>query len=106
MYFRATEAYVAGLWKCSDLVALTQIMVRNKKLMANLDSGLVKIFVPINKFIHYGSEILFLEVRKIFAHYDLGNDFYRLWLDDTMTYSCAYFDDETPLEDDLGKSLI
>lgn len=25
------------------------------------------------------------------AHYDLGNDFYRLWLDDSMSYSCAYF---------------
>ncbi|WP_262316640.1 SAM-dependent methyltransferase [Lacticaseibacillus parakribbianus] len=31
--------------------------------------------------------------KDIQAHYDLGNDFYRLWLDDTMTYSCAYFDD-------------
>ncbi|WP_225049164.1 SAM-dependent methyltransferase [Lacticaseibacillus kribbianus] len=31
--------------------------------------------------------------QDIAAHYDLGNDFYKLWLDDTMTYSCAYFDD-------------
>ena len=103
----ATEAYAAGLWKCSDLVALTQIMVRNKKLMSNLDSGLAKLFVPINKFIHYRKRNTVLGSKKnILAHYDLGNDFYRLWLDDTMTYSCAYFDDEkTPLEDASRKKL-
>ena len=27
-------------------------------------------------------------------HYDIGNDFYKLWLDETMTYSCAYFQNE------------
>lgn len=32
-----------------------------------------------------------LEVRDVQHHYDLGNDFYKLWLDDSMTYSCAYF---------------
>ncbi|MCA1797224.1 MAG: class I SAM-dependent methyltransferase [Desulfuromonadaceae bacterium] len=32
--------------------------------------------------------------RNIQSHYDLGNDFYRLWLDESMTYSCAYFRDE------------
>ena len=31
--------------------------------------------------------------QDIHSHYDIGNDFYRLWLDKTMTYSCAYFDD-------------
>ena len=45
----ASEAYAAGLWECNDLVALTQIMVRNQKLMSNLDSGFAKFLVPINK---------------------------------------------------------
>ena len=31
--------------------------------------------------------------QEVTAHYDIGNDFYRLWLDDTMSYSCAYFKD-------------
>ncbi|MCR2099208.1 SAM-dependent methyltransferase [Campylobacter upsaliensis] len=31
------------------------------------------------------------ESKNIKSHYDIGNDFYRLWLDDTMSYSCAYF---------------
>lgn len=37
------------------------------------------------------------------SHYDIGNDFYKIWLDDTMTYSCAYFENET---DDLETAQI
>ena len=32
-----------------------------------------------------------LEGKEVRRHYDLGNDFYRLWLDSSMTYSCAFF---------------
>lgn len=32
--------------------------------------------------------------QEVQSHYDIGNDFYRLWLDDTMSYSCAYFKEE------------
>lgn len=38
------------------------------------------------------------------SHYDVGNDFYKLWLDDTLTYSCAYFDHGN--RDDLTKAQI
>lgn len=38
------------------------------------------------------------------SHYDVGNDFYKLWLDDTLTYSCAYFTDGN--RDDLTKAQI
>lgn len=34
------------------------------------------------------------QLKEVTSHYDIGNDFYRLWLDDTMTYSCAYFENE------------
>ena len=103
----ATEAYAAGLWECSDLVILTQIMVRNHKLMSHLDSGVAKLLIPINKFIHYTKRNTILGSKKnIMAHYDLGNDFYKLWLDKTMTYSCAYFDNnETTLEEASIKKL-
>lgn len=33
--------------------------------------------------------------KEVASHYDIGNDFYRLWLDDTMSYSCAYFKEES-----------
>ena len=39
-------------------------------------------------------------IQEIGDHYNLGNDFYELWLDRTMMYSCAYFESQdTPLED-------
>ena len=103
----ATEAYAAGLWSCSDLVILTQIMVRNQNLMSNLDSGIAKLIVPINKLIHYTKRNTVLGSKKnILAHYDLGNDFYQLWLDQTMTYSCGYFENKnTSLKDASIKKL-
>lgn len=34
------------------------------------------------------------QAREVTSHYDIGNDFYKLWLDETMSYSCAYFKNE------------
>lgn len=43
------------------------------------------------------------QAKEVSSHYDIGNDFYRLWLDETMSYSCAYF--KTP-EDTLYQAQI
>ena len=96
----ASEAYALGLWKVDDLVKLIQIIVRNKELMENIDSGLSSIMKPVNKWIHYRRQNTLIGSKKnIIAHYDLSNDFYRLWLDKTMTYSCGIFlDDNATLE--------
>tara|TARA_X000001036_G_scaffold435202_1_gene475978 strand:+ start:883 stop:2139 length:1257 start_codon:yes stop_codon:yes gene_type:complete len=97
----ASEAYALGFWKVDNLVNLIQIMVRNKDLMNNLDSGLSSLIKPINKWIHYRRQNTLIGSKKnILAHYDLSNDFYQLWLDNTMTYSCGIFKDEnTTLEE-------
>ena len=95
------EAYSTGYWKADDLVKLIQIVVQNKEVMGQLESGWSKIFKPINALIHLRRKNSLSGSKKnILAHYDLSNDFYRLWLDDTMTYSCAFFkDSSTSLED-------
>ena len=95
------EAYSTGYWKADDLVKLIQIVVQNKEVMGQLESGWSKIFKPINALIHFRRKNSLSGSKKnILAHYDLSNDFYRLWLDDTMTYSCAFFkDSSTSLED-------
>ncbi len=43
--------------------------------------------------------------EEVSSHYDIGNDFYRLWLDESMSYSCAYFkrDSDTLYEAQLNK---
>ena len=89
------EAYIAGYWKSKDLVELLQIVIKNQAFLKELDSGIVKLFKPINYFIHRNRQNTLLGSKKnILAHYDLSNDFYSLWLDPTMTYSSAIFEPE------------
>ncbi len=91
----AGAAYVHGLWRCADLTALTRIMYVNRAVMDQMDRRWTFISRPLLRVFHWlhrndedGSE------RNIRAHYDLGNEFYRLMLDETMAYSCGIFADE------------
>jgi cyclopropane-fatty-acyl-phospholipid synthase len=92
----AGAAYIHGLWRCADLTALTRIMYVNRALMDQMDRRWTFISRPLLRVFHWlhrndenGSE------RNIRAHYDLGNEFYRLMLDETMAYSCGIFADES-----------
>jgi cyclopropane-fatty-acyl-phospholipid synthase len=86
------ESYLHGDWNCDDLTSLFRIFVRNCGSANRLDSGLAKIANGMQRLLHWwrantrtGSR------RNIGAHYDLGNEFFRLWLDDTMAYSSGIF---------------
>ncbi|MGB5490489.1 MAG: cyclopropane-fatty-acyl-phospholipid synthase family protein [Woeseiaceae bacterium] len=90
------EAYIQGYWECSELQGLVQILLRNRGVLDDLDSGAALVKRPLRKLFHWvnrntrrGSQ------RNIAAHYDLGNDFYKLWLDTQMMYSSAYFPSAT-----------
>ena len=88
----AAEAFTAGYWSADNLVELIQIIVRNKKTMEGLESGLARLTNPITKIIHrLRQNTLKGSKSNILAHYDLSNDFYKLWLDSTMTYSSGIF---------------
>lgn len=90
----AAESYTAGCWKADDLVALIRNIFRNKDVMSQLDSGWALLFKPINKLLHWlRKNSLSGSKQNILAHYDLSNEFYQLWLDETMTYSCGFFKD-------------
>ncbi len=91
----AGEAYMQGHWRCDELSDLLRILLINRDVLEDIDSGLSAVVRPARKLLHWmnrntrdGSR------RNIAAHYDLGNDFYSNWLDPTMMYSAAYF--ETP----------
>jgi cyclopropane-fatty-acyl-phospholipid synthase len=89
------EAYVDGLWSSPDLVGLITLAVANREALA-LSRGWWRAPAKVartvahrrNRNTRSGSR------RNIETHYDLGNDFYRLWLDETMTYSSAVFESE------------
>ena len=90
------EAYMAGYWTADNLVLLLQIIIKNKNILISLDSGFARLLNPINKVIHWSKQnTLKGSKQNILAHYDLSNDFYKLWLDPTMTYSCAFFENSS-----------
>jgi cyclopropane-fatty-acyl-phospholipid synthase len=97
----AGEAYINGYWACKELSDLLQILIRNSDVLERMDSGLALVSAPLQKVLHLLNRNTRNGSRKnIAAHYDLGNDFYQLWLDRTMMYSCAYFESQdTALED-------
>ncbi|MGB0920279.1 MAG: class I SAM-dependent methyltransferase [Alphaproteobacteria bacterium] len=94
------EAYLAGWWDTPDLTALLGLAAANEQSFALEGRGAASIRA-LRRLQHLrranskrGSK------RNISYHYDLGNDFYAAWLDPSMTYSSALYDDaETSLAD-------
>ena len=89
----AGEAYMRGAWQCEDLVSLVRILLRNRHVLDNMETGtawltraLQRLFHWLNRNTREGAR------RNIAAHYDLGNDFFALWLDESMMYSSAMFE--------------
>ncbi len=91
----AGEGYMDGRWECDKLTDLVRLMVRNRDSMNDVDSGMSRVSAPLFKAAHrLNRNTASGSRRNIAAHYDLGNDFFRLFLDETMAYSCGIF--ETP----------
>lgn len=91
----AGEAYMDGLWDCDDLVVLTRILVRNRDRLdameggvARIGCGLLRAWGALMRNTRKGSR------RNIAAHYDLGNDLFKLFLDDNLMYSSAIYESE------------
>lgn len=92
----AGTSYIAGHWSCTDLTALIQVFLRNRAALDHMEQGLARFGQAAFKLLHrLNRNTLLGSRRNIAAHYDLGNDFYRLWLDETMMYSSALFTDPT-----------
>jgi cyclopropane-fatty-acyl-phospholipid synthase len=92
----AGEAYMAGYWQASDLTALIRIFLCNRKVLDGMDGGLAWLTIPLQKLLHrLNRNTVNGSQKNIAAHYDLGNDFFALFLDETMMYSNAIFTDPT-----------
>ena len=88
----AGEAYMDGLWSSPDLPALLRVAALNREALA-LGTGWWRLPIRLQRTLVHRARRNTLggSRRNIEAHYDLGNDFYRLFLDETMTYSSAVF---------------
>ena len=89
----AGEAYMRGYWNTGQLVDVVRLFVLNMDTLDGLEGGLARFTNPLRKAVHAlrrnsraGSR------RNIAAHYDLGNEFFRLFLDETLMYSAATFE--------------
>ncbi len=91
----AGESYMQGHWSCDDLTGLIQLLLRNRHVLEGMEGGLAQLTAPLQKAFHWVNRNTRTGSRRnIAAHYDLGNDFFRLWLDPTMMYSAAVFERE------------
>jgi cyclopropane-fatty-acyl-phospholipid synthase len=86
------EAFMAGEWTTPHLADLLRLLLANRDVIEKAIYGswwgrlLHRVQHALNRNTRRGSR------RNISAHYDLGNAFYTLWLDETMNYSSAWFD--------------
>ena len=86
------ESYIAGDWTTPDLAALLKLFIANRDAVQAVVYGTwwgslaYRIKHLLNRNSRRGS------AKNIHAHYDIGNPFYRLWLDETMNYSSALFE--------------
>jgi cyclopropane-fatty-acyl-phospholipid synthase len=96
------ESFIAGDWTTPNLSALMDVMVGNRTHIEAVIYGtwwgkwLYRIKHLLNRNTRTGSK------KNIHAHYDIGNDFYKLWLDAGMTYSSALFDGLPEPTDDVA----
>jgi cyclopropane-fatty-acyl-phospholipid synthase len=89
------EAYVAGWWEADDLTVFLRLLVRNLPRLERHFRSWTKLVGPFYDLIKWPFRNTLQGSRaNIYAHYDLGNDFYALFLDETMTYSCGIFEGE------------
>lgn len=95
----AGESYIRGHWRCDDLVALVQLLVRNRALLDGVERGpariggwALKAWAQLRRNTREGSR------RNIAAHYDLGNPFFSLFLSKDLMYSSALFEDGDTLD--------
>ena len=86
------EAYMDGWWDTPDLQALLDVLLASNEAVGRSVPGiaLVRFYERLRHWLRSNSRRQ--ARRNISHHYDLGNEFYALWLDETMTYSSALFD--------------
>jgi cyclopropane-fatty-acyl-phospholipid synthase len=91
------ETYIDGDWSTPNLTELLRVLVKNRTEVEGVIYGswLGRLFYRVRHLLHRNTRSN--SQKNIHAHYDLGNTFYRLWLDETMNYSSALFNGDLSL---------
>jgi cyclopropane-fatty-acyl-phospholipid synthase len=94
------ESYIAGEWSTPHLASLLRVFIANRREVEDVIYGtwLGRLAYRIKHLLNRNTKAN--SQKNIHAHYDLGNAFYQLWLDESMSYSSAWF------EGDLDKPML
>ncbi|GKW22495.1 cyclopropane-fatty-acyl-phospholipid synthase [Pectobacterium carotovorum subsp. carotovorum] len=88
----AGESYIDGDWSSTNLTLVLQLLAQNQALVDTLEARFGWLTAPFHRFIHWCRRNRPQQAQKnIAAHYDLGNHFYRSFLDSDMLYSSAWY---------------
>lgn len=87
------EAYILGYWRTTDLLAVIRLLAMNMNIAKQLDKKSALSTLLFNIYAKISTNNIKGSKRNISAHYDLGNDFFELFLDKWMMYSSAVFAD-------------
>jgi cyclopropane-fatty-acyl-phospholipid synthase len=95
------------MWTCDDLTTLLRLMISNREILEGMEKGLARlgalpraVYHKFRRNTEEGSR------RNIAAHYDLGNEFFALFLDKEMMYSCALFEREDMSLDEASAAKL
>lgn len=90
------ESYLCNEWDSEDLTVVFRIAALNQQMWQSLERGWAKLTLPASRMYHWLKRNSRSQSRRnISDHYDLGNEFFELFLDPTMMYSCGVFENET-----------
>lgn len=111
IFFKGTlgvaESYINGDMEIDELTELFIIFIKNQSALLKLDGKVSKFFrFWRNLIARFRVNNVKLAKSNILAHYDLGNDFFKLFLDPTMMYSCAYFENDTMSLEEASKKKL
>ena len=100
----AAESFITEDWTSPNLTAVVQLLVRNIDILNQMEGGLATLSTPLLKIIHSLNENSEKGSRRnIAAHYDLGNAFFKTFLDPTMMYSSGIFPNSTATMEQASK---
>jgi len=97
------EAYIHGMWKSNDLLNVIRLLAMNMDMAKQLDKKSLITKLMLHIYARVNANNIDGSKRNISAHYDLGNDFFELFLDRSMMYSSAIFKDQSMSLDDAAE---
>lgn len=98
------EAYLEGDWTSDNVTQLLKLFLKNRSKLGKTYGGKSLLRIAANYYHKLRKNSIKGSRKNIQYHYDLGNNFYKLWLDESMTYSSALFESSASVGESISDS--